>query len=220
MLTQGRSTVRPEDRYLVDLEIGRLAWVDGDAGPSLAAFDSVLAYQSDNPEGQQGRAAALALSGRAADAFRQYEDAVRMRTGVADLRCAYARDLLHEGRAAEARAQLDAARLLDERNPNAEALRAWADLVKGRLASARLHARQAIAWGSWCDLARIVQGGIEQRAGNTAAAKAAWAPVEQRLARKGPPQWVYRATLATWEQVHVLPATERHLLESFRGANP
>ena len=220
MLTQGRPTVRPEDRYLVDLEIGRLAWVDGDAGQSLAAFDSVLAYQSDNPEGQQGRAAALALSGRAADAFRQYEDAVRMRTGVTDLRCAYARDLLHEGRPAEARAQLDAARLLDERNPNAEALRAWADLVEGKLPSARLHARQAMAWGSWCDLARIVQGGVEQRAGNTAAAKLAWAPVEQRLARKGPPQWVYRAALATWEQVHVLPAVERQLLESFRGAKP
>jgi tetratricopeptide (TPR) repeat protein len=217
-LALGRALVRTEDRYLVDLELGHLAWVDGDATQSLSAFDSVLAYQSDNPEGQQGRAAALALAGRSEEAFRQYEDAVRMRTGIPDLRCAYARDLLHTGRVAEARAQLEAARLLDERNPTAEALRAWADLVDGKLTSARSHARQAIAWGSWCDLARIVQGGIEQRTGNAAAANAAWAPVEQRLARKEPPSWVYRPGLATWEQVHVLPAVERQLLESFKGA--
>ncbi len=217
-LALDRAAVRTEDRYLVDLELGELAWVDGDADASLAAFDSVLAYQSDNPEGQQGRAAALALAGRDAEAFRQYEDAVRMRTGITDLRCAYARDLLRAGRVAQARAQLDAARLLDERNPTAEALRAWADLLDGKLAPARAHARQAIAWGSWCDLARIVQGGIEQGAGNAAAAKAAWAPVEQRLAHKSPPQWMYRAGLATWEQVHVQPAVERRLLESFKGA--
>jgi tetratricopeptide (TPR) repeat protein len=219
-LAGSRAGVRLEDRYLVDLEIGQLAWVDGDAAQSLAAFDSVLAYQSDNPEGQQGRAAALALAGRNDDAFRQYEDAVRMRTGVASLRCAYARDLLRAGRPAEARAQLDAAKLLDERNPQAEALRAWADLERGDLRSARQRVRQALAWGPWCDLARIVQGGIEQRSGNAGAARVAWAPVEQRLARKAPPEWVYRPALATWEQVHVLPAVERALLESFRGAKP
>jgi Tfp pilus assembly protein PilF len=213
-----RGAVRPEDRYLVDLELGNLAWVDGDATASLAAFDSVLAYQSDNPEGQQGRAAALALAGRNDEAFRQYEDAVRMRTGIPDLRCAYARDLLRAGRVSEARAQLDAARLLDEHNPTAEALRAWADLLDGKPAAARGHARQAIAWGPWCDLARIVQGGIEQRTGNAAAANASWAPVEHQIARKDPPSWVYRPGLATWEQVHALPAVERQLLESFKGA--
>jgi len=145
-LGMSRPAVRAEDRYLVDEELGWLAWAEGDATSSLAAFDSVLAYQSDNPEGQQGRAAALALAGRNEEAFRQYEDAVRMRTGIPDLRCAYARDLLRAGRVADARAQLDAARLLDEHNPTAEALRAWADLLDGKLPSARGHARQALAW--------------------------------------------------------------------------
>src|SRR5439155_1607155 len=83
------------------------------------AYDSVLAYQSDNPEGLRGRAAALALAGRSDEAFRIYEEAVRARTGVADLRCDFARDLLWAGRTADAKAQLEAARLLDAENPTA-----------------------------------------------------------------------------------------------------
>jgi tetratricopeptide (TPR) repeat protein len=217
MLQAARAQVRAEDRYQVDEEIGRMAWVEGDGAASLAAFDSVLAYQSDNPEGQQGRAAALALAGRTDDAIAQYEQAVRMRTGIADLRCAYARDLLRIGRTAEARAQLDAARLLDEKNPTAEALRGWADLADGRLDAARAHAKQALAWGPWCDLAAIVIGGIEHRAGHAAAATAAWAPVDARIAHGTPPAYTYRPGLAVWEEIHVLPAAERAILASFRA---
>ncbi len=209
-------TVRAEDRYLAQLEIGRMAWADGDANLALAAYDSVLAYQSDNPDGMQGRAAALALAGRTDDAVAQYERAVRMRTGIAGLRCDYARDLLRAGRTAAARAQLDAARLLDERNPTAEALRAWAELADGRLETARARAGQAVAWGPWCDLARIVAGAVEQRAGNTTAAREAWAPVDRRLTGGASPEYVYRAEIASWEEVHVLPVAERVILESFR----
>jgi tetratricopeptide (TPR) repeat protein len=212
-----RGDVRREDRYEVDAEIGRMAWVLGDTATSLAAFDSVLAYQSDNPEGLQGRAAALALAGRSDEAIRQYERAVRMRTGVVELRCAYARDLLRMGRPGAARAQLDAAKLLDEQNPTAEALRAWADLAESHLDTAREHARQALAWGEWCDLARIVLGGIAQRSGDSVGARAAWAPVEERIQGGERPEYVYRPALAVWEEIHVLPAVERGTLASFRG---
>ncbi len=216
-LALSRDAVRAEDRYQVDIALGRMAWADGDARHALAAFDSVLAYQSDNPEGQQGRAAALALAGRTDDAVAQYEAAVRMRTGVADLRCAYARDLLRAGRVAAARVQLDAAKLLDEQNPTAEALRAWADLADGRIETARAHARQALAWGPWCDLAAIVAGGIEVRAGRPQAAAAAWAPLEKRLRAHPSPAWVYRRGISTWEHVHVLPTVERDLVGTFQS---
>ena len=213
-LAAARATVRADDRYLVDEQLGSMAWEDGDAPAAIAAFDSVLAYQSDNPEGQQGRAAALALANRWDDAFAQYERAVRMRTGVVELRCDYARDLLRAGRTADARAQLDAASLLDSHNPTAEALRAWADLSDGKLDAARGHARQALAWGGWCDLAHVVLGGIEQRAGDAAAARVAWAPVQARVQHGTPPEWVYRPALAVWEHVHVLPKVERDLMAS------
>jgi tetratricopeptide (TPR) repeat protein len=217
-LLAGRAHVRAEDRYLVDAEIGELSWRIGDAPQALAAFDSVLAYQSDSPEGQQGRAAALALAGRTDEAVTQYEAAVRMRTGVADLRCAYARDLLGAGRVAPARAQLDAAALLDEQNPTAEALRAWADLEDGDLAAARVQVKQAMLWGPWSDLARIVSGEVERRDGHPDAAAAAWASVKRRISAGSPPAWIYRPKLSTWEHVHVLPAVERQLLERFESA--
>jgi tetratricopeptide (TPR) repeat protein len=214
-LASSRATVRPEDRYQVDLALGGYAWTAGDGAAALAFYDSVLAYQSDNPGGVRGRASALALLGRNDDAFKLYDDAVRERTGVVELRCEFARDLLAAGRARDALRQLDEAALLDAENPTAEALRAWAALEAGDAAAAQRHAAQALAWGEWCDLARIVEGAIAARKGDRAAAERAWAPVRERIEREAPPEYVFRPGLATWERTHALPAVERKLLERF-----
>jgi tetratricopeptide (TPR) repeat protein len=139
---------------------------------------------------------------------------VRMRTGIAALRCDYARDLLRAGRLQEARTQLDEAGLLDPELPTAEALRGWWWLDSGRADSAKVHAQRALDWGAWCDLARIVLGRAESRLGNAAAAKTAWAPVRERIAQQAPPEYVYRKALSEWVSVHELPAVERELLAS------
>ena len=212
-LAASRAAVRAEDRYQIDQAVGSYAWTAGDTAASLAAFDSVIAYQSDNPSGLHGRASALALAGRHDQAFTLYDAAVRVRTGIVELRCDFARDLLLAGRPAEARVQLDAARLLDPEHSTAEALRAWAALDSGDPAAARAHVQQSLAWGPWCDLARIIEGGIAARAGDRAAAERAWAPVRERIAKDSPPEYVFRPKLATWESVHTLPVVERRLLE-------
>jgi len=216
-LRASRPGVRQEDRYQVDLMLGRLAWIEGDAPGALAEYDSVLAYQSDNPEGLQGRAAALALARRDDEAFALYEQAIRVRTGVVDLRCAYARDLLRAGRVEPARAQLDAARLLDEENPTAEALRAWCDLAVGALDNARRHAGQALVWGPWCDLAQGVAGAVEDAAGDRARADELWVKLDGRIVRRDPPSYVFRPKLATWEEIHVMPRVERLIIARWQG---
>jgi tetratricopeptide (TPR) repeat protein len=216
-LAAARATVRAEDRYQIDEALGSYAWTAGDAPGAIAAYDSVLAYQSDSPQGLWGRASALALAGKNDAAFKLYDEAVRVRTGVVDLRCDFARDLLWAGRRADAVKQLDEARLLDAENPTAEALRAWAALDAGKVAAARAHVRQSLAWGSWCDLARIVDGGIAIKEGNRSAAERAWAPVRERITKKKPPANYYRPKLAVWERAHTLPAVERRLLERFAG---
>ena len=53
------------------------------------------------------------------------------------------------------------------------------------------------------------------KAGDAPTAEKAWAPVRERIAKGSPPQWVYRAKLASWEQAHTLPAVERRLLQRF-----
>lgn len=214
-LAGARAEVRVEDRYQVDRALGFYAWLAGDHAAALAAYDSVLAYQSDDPTGLRGRAGALALAGMSDSAFKLYDEAVRARTGVVDLRCDYAFDLLRAGREPEARRQLDEAKLLDVENPTAEALRAWAALERGEGAAAASHAKQALAWGPWSDLARIVTGGIAARRGDRAAAERAWAPVRERIAKDAPPGYVYRPKLSTWEHIHMLPAVERMLLDRF-----
>ncbi len=217
LLESARPAVRAEDRWRVDLAIGRDAWMKPAAARSLAAFDSVLAYQSDSPEALRGRAAALALAGRWDEAFPAYDRAVRVRTGIVELRCDYARDLLRAGRVEPARAQLAEAQILDRENATAEALRGWADLMADDRKAARAHLMQALEWGPWSDLARIVLGGIELAEGNEDAANAAWAPVRERLASGAPPEYVYRPKLAVWEGAHELPAVERMILEMFEG---
>ncbi len=212
LLERARPVVRGEDTHEVDLALGNLYWTRGDGARAAGAFDSVLAYQSDNPEALWGKGAALALRRDWAHAFGYYDRAVRMRTGIAALRCDYARDLLRAGRLKEARAQLDAAALLDRELPTAEALRAWWWLDSGRADSARIHAQRALAWGAWCDLARIVLGRAETKLGSDVAAAAAWAPVRERIAQQAPPEYVYRKSLSQWVSVHELPAVERQLM--------
>ncbi len=212
-----RPGVRTEDRPLVDLELARLAWMRGDAAAALAAADSVLARQADSPDGLRARASSLALAGRWDDAFAEYDQAVRLRTGVVDLRCDYAFDLLRAGRPDAARRQLDEAGLLDEGDPTAEALRGLHALQSEDVAGARAHAQRALEWGPWSDLARIVLGAAEQRSGNAAAAAAAWAPVRERIANAAPPEWTFRANVATWQPTHQSPASERELLKQLEA---
>jgi tetratricopeptide (TPR) repeat protein len=211
-----RDGVRAEDRWLVDLEISRLAWIRGDAAAALTAADSVLARQSDNPDGLRARAAALALAGRWDDAFAGYDQAVRLRTGIVDLRCDYAFDLIRAGRAEAAGRQLDEARLLDEKDPTAEALRGLLVLADDPDA-AMAHARQALEWGPWSDLARIVLGAAQRDIGDGAETATTWAPVHERIGRDAPLEWRYREDIATWVPTHQLAAVERALLKELES---
>ncbi|MCA9729583.1 MAG: tetratricopeptide repeat protein, partial [Candidatus Eisenbacteria bacterium] len=103
-LEAGRPKIREADLPMVDLEIGRLRWVLGDGAGSLDAYRRALAVQSDMPEAIWGAAMAQALAGEWNGAWADYDRAVRSRTGLVELRCDFALDLLRAGemeRAAE-----------------------------------------------------------------------------------------------------------------------
>jgi Tfp pilus assembly protein PilF len=173
----------------------------------------VLAYQSDNPEALWGRASALALAQKWDESFRLYDDAVRLRTGVVDLRTDYARDLLLAGRPDAAGAQLAEAALLDAEHPTAEALRGWAALSAGDAAKAREHLNRSIEWGPWSDLSVILLGRTALASGDAAGALAVVQPVQDRIAANAPPEYFFRQRLSQWRSVHELPAVERSLLK-------
>lgn len=213
-LKEARPTVKEEDRYLIDGAIGSYAWNLGRAEEAMTAYDSLLAYQSDSPEGLWGKAAAFALANEWDQAFPLYEKAVRLRTGVVSLRCDVARDLIRAGRLDEARMHLDEARLLEGENPPAEALRGWLALAAGQPKEALEHARQARTWGDWCDLAWIIEAHALKATGDAAGAAQAVEPIRARLREKAPPGYLYRPELATWQSIHELPAVERELLET------
>ena len=164
---------------------------------ALAAFDSVLAYQSDNPEGLHGRAAALALAGRRRRGVRALRrgGARAHRRGRA-AHATIARDLLLGGPRAPTRArQLDEARLLDEREPDR---RGAARLGRARARRSRRRrartSRRRWRGAPWCDLARIV--GRRDRAARGGPARRRRAPGRRCASaspRGAPPEYVYRA---------------------------
>ncbi|MFN3302920.1 MAG: hypothetical protein ACK44A_04285 [Roseateles sp.] len=212
-LLRDAAALRGEDAFRVNLAVADHHRRLGQVPQALAAYAAVLAYQADQPEALWGRAATLALDGRWDEAFAQYDAALRLRTGLVPLRRDYALDLLRAGRLDAARTQLKEALLLDPRDPDTLALQAWATLLGGDAAAAQQGAEQALALGPWSDLAVIVQAGALQAQGQADAARAALAPLRQRIATGASPRYIYRADKSAWVSVHELPASERRVLE-------
>ncbi len=212
-LARELDTLKGEDRFRADLALADHYRRLGDVPRALAAYEAVIAYQSDQPEALWGRAATLALAGRWDEAFAQYEAVLRLRTGLVPLRRDYALDLLRAGRTDAARAQVKEALILDPADPDTLALKGWLALVDGDAAAARRDAGEALTLGPWSDLAAIVQTAALQRLGQAEAAQAVIAPVKRRIAAATPPQYVYRPEKSGWFSVHELPASERKVME-------
>jgi tetratricopeptide (TPR) repeat protein len=217
-LAAGRAPLKGEDRFRADLALAGHARNLGDAAQALAAYDAVLAYQSDQPEGLWGKAAALALAQRWDESFAVYEQVIRLRTGLVALRCDYARDLLRAGRIDRARAQLKEARLLDAQDPTVLALEAWLALIEKDAAGALRQAEAALQQGPWSDLALIIKAAALQSLGQPDAARTVLAPLRRRIAENAPPEYVYRKDPSGWISVHELPAVERSLLAQLTAA--
>jgi tetratricopeptide (TPR) repeat protein len=216
-LAAARPGVREDERHQIDKELGRLYWVAGKPQESLKAYAAVLEYQADDPDGLWGTALAHALAGDWDAAWSVYDQAVRLRTGVVDLRADYARDLLRAGETERARDQVEEGLLLDPDDPNLLAMKAWCLVAEGDAAGGAAVADSALSANPWCDAARIVLAMARARAGTPADAESVLAPILDRLDRGAPPQYVYRPKWARYDQVATLPHVERELISVLRG---
>ncbi len=211
-LAAARENVTAEDRYQVDLALGGYYLRLGEPRRAISAYDLALRYQSDNPEALWGKAAALALAEQWDEAFALYERAIRLRTGVVELRADFARDLLRAGRLDQARKQLDAARLLEPTDPTILALEGWFALLNSDHPGALTKSAAALESAEWNDVARLVKGMALKALGRKMEALATVKPLRDRIAKNSAPGYVYRPVAATWISVHELPAVERRLL--------
>jgi tetratricopeptide (TPR) repeat protein len=217
-LEASRSTVRCDERHRLDQKLSALYWVAGDATGAQTAAERVLAAHADAPSGLWALAQAQALRGAWAAAWAAYEAAVLQRTGIAELRCDYARDLLRAGEVERATEQVEAARLLEPEEPQVLACLAWLQQTKGQPEDARRSAKKALAVAPWCDLARLRLVLAEQHLGSLKAAAVALEPWRHRLETGQPPEYIFRADLGRYELIYTQPAVERALLDPITTA--
>ncbi len=192
-LGEGRDSLTGDDAFRVDLELADGARRLGRVDEALTRYADVLKQQADSPEGLWGRAATLALAERWDEAFAQYDQVLRLRTGLVPLRADYIRDLLLAGRVDAARSQLKEALLLDAQDPTLLALDGWIALIDKRPEQAVAKADAALAKGPWSGLAAIVKAAAQK------------APMPEPA---GNPSYVYRADQSSWISVHEVSAAQ------------
>jgi len=214
MLEDALNTVRADDRHEVWGYLGNLYWIRGNAEKARQAYAEVLEYQADDPEALWGTGAAAALAGDRDGARAGYEAAIRNRTGLPELRAAFAWDLLREGDAGAAREQVDAGLLLEPDSPDLMALDAWLLLDAGDTTRARDRATEALAAGEWSDLARVIKSRAELASGQSVTASETLAPLLERIRGEKPPEFVFLPERGEYKMVHELPAVLREMAAS------
>ena len=217
LLENARDKLKGEDRFLVDLALADALRTQGLAERAQAAYEAALAYQADSPEALWGKAASLALAQRWNEAFAQYEQVLRLRTGLVALRADRLRDTLRAGKLLEARMQLKEALLLDPADPQLMALGAWLALFGKDAAAALKLADAALAQGPWCDLAVIVKAAAFKALGRADESARTIAPLRERIKAGSGPQYVYRPDQSAWVSVHELPAVELAQMRAWLG---
>ncbi len=224
-LQRARAGVDSREHYLVDNSLGHALLDDGELDPARASADSLLAYQSDSPEGLELRGELEAAAGRPDSSRAYFERALRVRSGWLGLRVAYASTLLERpGRTAsdveEASRQIEAARQVDPRDPRVAMLDGWLLLAKGKADSAEVALQKVSKENDWLDLARILQARARAERGDRAEAAALVSGIESRLKTPAPLRFLYNPRQGSYEQVGELGWIERAQMRSLSAAAP
>jgi hypothetical protein len=147
-----------------------------------------------------------------------YDQVVRSRSGLPELRAAFARDLLVAGELERAREQINAALLLDSTCPRIRALEAWSILAGGDADSAAVLTARLIEEAPWCDLALLVKARAEHGLGDSDRAARTLLHWKERVRAHATPDYVFRPRWGRYDLVHTYPAIERRIVpESLRS---
>jgi tetratricopeptide (TPR) repeat protein len=211
-LESGREKVEERERYLVDQELADAYLVAGDLDLAVESFGVVLDYQEDNPEALWGMGIATALA-RDMDAARDYFDqAVRRRSGLIDLRTDYALILLDARDLEGASTQLAEAKLLGPEDSGVAAIEGRMAFLKGEIAQAIIHLERALNLDPHYDLPRTFLAEAKLKTGDAQGAWEELQPSLERVEKNFPPEYRYNKKRFTFEVVHEFAGYDRRLL--------
>lgn len=212
VLLRAREEVNRAERYRIELALGGAYVGRGDLRKAKDAYQWVLEYQTDNPDALWGLGHAHGLAGDKEEADRYFEQALRRRSGIVELRADYSRCLARQERFDEAAAQIEEARLLDPTNTDAEASAGLLAIFRGDWTEAKRTLEDAIAFGSYNDMAAILLAHTWVAEGEVEKADSILTPLLLDVERSVPPCYIYLENRGSYRSVHEYPAEERWLL--------
>ncbi len=212
-LAEGLSKVIPEEAYLLHLALGGALWRVGDYDEAARYYAKVLDYQSDNSDALWGMGIALGDGGKTDEAKRYFEQAVEERTGIIELRLAYARILLQSGDTPGARRQLAEAKLLDAEGDDVLTISGWLEAEAGRWPQALEQFEKALEKAPYNDMAKILKLRAFKATGRTAEAQALVDEL-RTSSRNEKPEWVYHSRTTNYITVHDWPEWQVQLLDT------
>ncbi len=212
LLLEAREAVDRSQRYQVELAMGSAYLDRGDLRQAREAFQWVLDYQDDNPQALWGLAYAYGFNGEREKADNLFQQALRRRSGIVELRVDYANYLIRQGKYDQAEEQLTEAAVLDPVSTDVEEASGLLAIYRGDFAKAKARLIQALEYADYNDIARVLLAHAYVAGGELNSAEETLLPLLESVERGDPPQYVYVEKKADYLSVHEHPAEERWML--------
>lgn len=205
VLSDGLTKTSGSERTQLQREFAGLQVASGKFAEAVVNYRDVLAEQSTDDAALRGYAEALFWAGDLQKADSVYQVALLRRSGVADLRLEYARQLMLTDRAADAQIQIDESELLKPGDGRVAVHRAWLKAAAGDTTSAKALAMQAVKQYPDDAIVLAIASNVLAPASR---------PALIRNVHESVPTWVYNKSESSFEARNYWDAPTLRVLEN------
>ncbi len=216
VLSRSAARIVSGDRSRVDLALARVNLGAGYVDDAIVCAERARQRQADDPTALWLTGIAHSLAGRADSARAAFRAALTVRSGIVDLRLAYADMLLRAGDLAAADSQIAEAQLLAPSLYSVRTYAAWSALAHGHVAAAADSLHEVVRLTPWFDTALLLRSQAWLAAGrNPEAAHEIALQFTRRAQYHLPPRYKYVKDTASW--VLIGDATAPNLTLAFQA---
>ncbi|MBU1984293.1 tetratricopeptide repeat protein, partial [bacterium] len=211
ILGQGLARADSTERKRVRRELGRYLWHAGRYGEAAEHYRAILREVRDDPGGLWGLGVVLGDAGNVEAADSAFREAIARRSGVVELRLAYARFLIRANRLDVADAQITEAELLAPTDPEVRTMRAWLMFEKYQAASVVDTLKEVVQELPEFRFAAVLLMHVQRKLDLEIDPE--FAAIVTAMAETDVPIWVFVPRKASYEIMCTWPRWQREMLE-------